>query len=137
MSPKRLCPSFAEFQGGVEQVPLVPAGELCRQRFSLRLPAANSKSAQSPNKDGTIKAGVNRTWRKGGEKERNGKPRVIFALACGVLGMTLLALFFCVVGMVFFPFATPNIAFIATVLLGFVIVAFAGWLSTSKELWQD
>ncbi|MFA0784515.1 hypothetical protein [Fervidibacter sacchari] len=63
--------------------------------------------------------------------------KVIFALVCGVLGMTLLALFFCVVGMVFFPSATPNIAFIATVLLGFVIVAVAGWLSTSKELWQD
>jgi len=63
--------------------------------------------------------------------------KVIFALVCGVLGMTLFALFFCVVGTVFFPFATPNIAFIATVLLGFVIVAFAGWLSTSKELWQD
>jgi len=63
--------------------------------------------------------------------------KVIFALVCGVLGMTLFALFFCVVGTVFFPFATPNIAFIATVLLGFVIVAVAGWLSTSKELWQD
>ncbi len=49
--------------------------------------------------------------------------RVIFALACGVLGMTLLALFFCVVGTVFFPLATPNIAFISTVLFGFVIGA--------------
>jgi len=63
--------------------------------------------------------------------------RVIFALACGVLGMTLFALFFCVVGMVFFPFATPNIAFVAAVLFGFVIGAAAGWLSASKELWQD
>jgi len=63
--------------------------------------------------------------------------RAIFAFFCGVLGMTLFALFFCVVGTVFFPFATPNIAFIATVLLGFVIGAVAGWLSASKELWQD
>jgi hypothetical protein len=37
------------------------------------------------------------------------------------LGTILFALFFCVVGMVFLPFATPNIAFLAVVLLGFAI----------------
>ncbi len=63
--------------------------------------------------------------------------RAIFALVCGVLGMTLFALFFCVVGMVFFPFAAPDIAFLTTLLLGFVVGAVAGWLSASKELWQD
>jgi hypothetical protein len=63
--------------------------------------------------------------------------RAIFALACGVLGMTLSTLFFCLVGMVFFAFATPSIAFFTVVLLGFAIGAVAGWLSASKELWQD
>jgi hypothetical protein len=63
--------------------------------------------------------------------------RAISALACGFLGAVLFALFFCVVGMVFFPFVTPNIAFLAVVLLGFAIGAVAGWLSAGKELWQD
>ena len=43
MSPKRLCPSFAKFQGGVEQVLLVPTDEFCQQWALLCLLAADSK----------------------------------------------------------------------------------------------
>ena len=75
-------------------------------------------------------------WRKG-MGWKNLAVRAIFALVCGVLGTTLFALFFCAVGMVFFPFAAPDIAFLTTLLLGFVVGAVAGWLSASKELWQD